>query len=78
MKNETTDILKSSGEKVKFSIEKLRGSLRHSGADETLINQIVDTVRDELYQGDLPSGIYYFKKKEIHIRLKIQTEKSHL
>ncbi len=54
----TQHIVKSSGEKVKFSIEKLRGSLRHSGADDILINQIVDTVRDELYQGISTKEIY--------------------
>lgn len=51
-------IVKSSGEKVKFSIEKLRSSLRHSGADGTLIKQIIDTVRDELYQGISTTEIY--------------------
>lgn len=51
-------IVKSSGEKVKFSIEKLRNSLRHSGADNILINQIIDTVRDELYQGISTKEIY--------------------
>lgn len=55
---ETQHIVKSSGEKVKFSIEKLRSSLRHSGADDILINQIVDTVRDELYQGISTKEIY--------------------
>ncbi|MFK7812967.1 MAG: ATP cone domain-containing protein [Maribacter sp.] len=54
----TQQIVKSSGEKVKFSIEKLRGSLRHSGADDLLINQIVATVRDELYQGISTKEIY--------------------
>lgn len=51
-------IVKSSGEKVKFSIEKLHNSLRHSGADDILINQIIDTVRDELYQGISTKEIY--------------------
>lgn len=51
-------IVKSSGEKVKFSIEKLRSSLRHSGADDILINQIIDTVSDELYQGISTKEIY--------------------
>ena len=58
MKEGTTDILKSSGEKVRFSIEKLRNSLKYSGADDHLINQIVDTVRDELYQGISTKEIY--------------------
>lgn len=51
-------IMKSSGEKVKFSINKLRNSLKHSGADDDIINQIVDTVRDELYQGISTKEIY--------------------
>lgn len=54
----TQQIVKSSGEKVKFSIGKLRSSLRHSGADDILINQIIDTVRDELYQGISTKEIY--------------------
>lgn len=58
MEESTFDVLKSSGEKVKFSIEKLRSSLKHSGADDKLIQQIVDTVRDELYQGISTKEIY--------------------
>lgn len=58
MEEPVFDVLKSSGEKVKFSIEKLRSSLKHSGADDKLIQQIVDTVRDELYQGISTKEIY--------------------
>jgi len=52
------EIVKSSGEKVKFSMEKLRKSLKHSGADDNLVGQIVDTVSDELYQGISTKEIY--------------------
>ncbi len=58
MKEKTIEVLKSSGEKARFSIEKLRASLRHSGADDELVQQIVDTVRDELYQGISTKEIY--------------------
>lgn len=58
MTNKVLGIRKSSGEKVKFSIKKLRNSLKHSGADDVLINQIVNTVRDELYQGISTQEIY--------------------
>ena len=51
-------ILKSSGEKAKFSLEKLRNSLKHSGADDNLVQQIVNIVRDELYQGISTKEIY--------------------
>ncbi len=52
------DIIKSSGEKVKFSIQKLRNSLARSGAAEELINHIVDQVSDELYSGISTKEIY--------------------
>lgn len=58
MKEPPFDVLKSSGEKVKFSIGKLRNSLKHSGADDKLVQQIVDTVLDELYQGISTKEIY--------------------
>jgi hypothetical protein len=51
-------VIKSSGERAKFSLTKLRRSLQRSGADETLVNQIVDQVRDELYQGISTKEIY--------------------
>lgn len=52
------DITKTSGEKVRFSVEKLKNSLRRSGADETLVQQTVDLVIDELYQGISTKEIY--------------------
>jgi hypothetical protein len=52
------DILKSSGERVKFSIDKLQNSLRRSGADEPSVQQITKTVQDELYQGISTKEIY--------------------
>jgi len=58
LEEKTFDVLKSSGEKVKFSIGKLSSSLKHSGADDKLVQQIVDTVRDELYQGISTNEIY--------------------
>ncbi len=57
-KEQIFEVLKSSGKRVKFSLGKLKGSLRNSGADEKTINQIVDTVRDELYQGISTKEIY--------------------
>ena len=52
------DIIKSSGEKAKFSTSKLRNSLKHSGADDELIEQIINKVRDELYEGIPTQEIY--------------------
>ena len=52
------EILKSSGERAKFSLDKLRKSLKHSGADHNLVEQIVDQVKDELYDGISTNEIY--------------------
>jgi hypothetical protein len=52
------DVVKHSGQKAKFSIEKLKNSLRKSGAEETLVNEISNNVRDELYQGISTKEIY--------------------
>ncbi|MEX0289183.1 MAG: ATPase [Flavobacteriaceae bacterium] len=52
------DIVKSSGEKTKFSLDKLRKSLGHSGADNKLIEQILAKVSDEVYEGITTKEIY--------------------
>ena len=52
------EIVKSSGERVKFSMSKLRNSLKRSGAGDDLVNLIVDRVEDELYQGISTKEIY--------------------
>ena len=58
MEKEDIDIIKSSGHKVRFSVEKLRNSLRRTGANKKTIDQIIDKVRDELYQGISTKEIY--------------------
>jgi hypothetical protein len=58
MEDTAIEIVKSSGEKVRFSLGKLRNSLQRSGADDLLTDQIVDKVRDELYQGISTKEIY--------------------
>ncbi|MCH9660150.1 MAG: restriction endonuclease [Bacteroidetes bacterium] len=52
------EIIKASGEKVNFSTEKLRNSLKRSGADETSVRVIIDKVVDELYSGITTAEIY--------------------
>jgi hypothetical protein len=52
------EVIKHSGQKAKFSIEKLKTSLRKSGAEEILVNEIANHVRDELYQGISTKEIY--------------------
>ena len=52
------EIIKSSGEKMLFSLDKLRKSLKHSGADHNLVEQIVSKVKEELYEGITTNEIY--------------------
>jgi hypothetical protein len=81
MEIDTIDIVKSSGEKVKFSLSKLEQSLKHTGADSQTVNQIVDTVRDELYQGISTKEIYnrafaMLKKKKSYLASKYKLKKA--
>jgi hypothetical protein len=71
MNNDITHVIKKSGEKAKFSKEKLRLSLLRSGADEKTVSQIMDRVRDYLYQG-IPTQEIYNKAMSFLIK-----EKSH-
>ncbi len=57
-KTQHIEIVKHSGVKTSFSIEKLKNSLRKSGAEENLVEEISNSVRDELYQGISTKEIY--------------------
>ncbi|SNR40580.1 Restriction endonuclease [Maribacter sedimenticola] len=54
----TIEIIKSSGQKVKFSLDKLRTSLKHSGANHELVEEILSKVTDELFEGITTNEIY--------------------
>ncbi len=58
MKKEAFQVIKSSGEKADFSLAKLRNSLFKSGADKLVVDNIINIVRDELYQGISTKEIY--------------------
>ena len=81
MEIDTIDIIKSSGEKVKFSLDKLKLSLKRIGTDDHTVNQIVDTVKDELYQGISTKEIYnrafaMLKKKKSYWASKYKLKKA--
>lgn len=81
METHTIDIIKSSGEKVKFSLDKLKLSLKRVGTDNQTVNQIVDTVKDELYQGISTKEIYnrafaMLKKKQSYLASKYKLKKA--
>jgi hypothetical protein len=56
--SEPVEVVKSSGQTAIFSVEKLKASLRHSGADAPTVQKIVNIVSDELYQGISTKEIY--------------------
>ncbi|MGJ8744288.1 ATP cone domain-containing protein [Polaribacter sp.] len=81
MNEKDIHIIKYSGEKVKFSIPKLYASLKKTGAEEAVIHQIIDKVRDELYQGISTKEIYnrafaLLKKNESHFASKYKLKKA--
>jgi len=51
-------VIKSTGERERFSLTKLRRSLTRSGADEETINRIVDHITPEIHDGMKTSQIY--------------------
>lgn len=51
-------IVKASGEKIPFSMERIAASLRNSGAKEEVIQPILDTLAGELYDGISTKEIY--------------------
>ena len=81
MTDTTFNIVKSSGKKVRFSLNKLRNSLKRTGADAQTVNRILDNVRDELYQGISTKEIYnrafsLLKKKESYLASKYKLKKA--
>ena len=81
MESHNIEIIKASGEKVKFSLHKLRTSLKRTGADQKIVEQILDTVRDELYQGISTKEIYnrafaLLKKKKSYLASKYKLKKA--
>ena len=81
MKQPEIEIIRYSGERVKFSLDKLRASLNRTGADKSTIEQILDRVKDELYQGITTKEIYnrafaLLKKKKSYLASKYKLKKA--
>jgi len=81
MKDNSIYIIKSSGEKVKFSFEKLSNSLKRTGAEHDIVEEILHVVKDELYQGISTKEIYnrafaLLKKKKSYLASKYKLKKA--
>ena len=80
-KKEEIDIVKYSGETVKFSDEKLRSSLKRTGANSNTIDSIVEKVYEELYHGISTKEIYnrafgLLRKKKTYLASKYKLKKA--
>ncbi|MGB8373861.1 MAG: restriction endonuclease [Salegentibacter sp.] len=58
MESTNLKIVKASGEKISFSMDKIAASLRRSGAKEEVIKPILNTLATELYDGISTKEIY--------------------
>ena len=58
MPKQSLKIIKHSGESVPFSEQKLRRSLKRSGANPDLVSSILDKVKEELYDGITTRELY--------------------
>lgn len=81
MKGSDIEIIKYSGEKVKFSLDKLRTSLKRTGAKNEVIERILDIVTEELYQDITTREIYnrafaLLKKKKGYFASKYKLKKA--
>ncbi len=75
------EIIKASGEKAQFSLDKLRKSLKRTDASNATIQRILDVVQDELYQGISTKEIYnrafaLLKKKKSYLASKYKLKKA--
>ena len=77
----TVTILKASGEKVEFSFDKLRNSLKKTGADRATVDFVLKKVQEELYENITTKEIYnrafaLLKGKKSHWASKYKLKKA--
>lgn len=58
MKNEKFSVIKKNGDKVLFSPNKVKESLKKAGADQETILEIINAVKNEMYEGISTKEIY--------------------
>lgn len=58
MKTQELSVIKANGDQVIFSVEKLRESMRRSGANEIIIEKVITEITPQLYEGITTKKIY--------------------
>jgi hypothetical protein len=81
MTNEDLHIIKASGEKVKFSMDKVENSLGRAGASKEVIDKILSKLQNELYDGITTKEVYnraftLLKKKHRLVASKYKLKKA--
>ena len=71
----TINIVKHSGDSVPFDVEKLINSLRRAKANEALIQQIVEQVESQLYDGITTKKIYQMAFKMLKGKSRVSASK---
>lgn len=51
-------VVKANGDHVLFSVDKLRESMRRSGARNEIIEKVIDEITPQLYEGITTKKIY--------------------
>jgi len=69
------NIIKASGERALFQIEKLINSLEKSGADKTIIDQIVKDIESVVYDGMTTKKIYQMAFKMLKRKSRVSASK---
>lgn len=73
--NQEIQIIKASGEKVPFSDKKLRRSLERSGAEQQVIEEIVNDIQRQLHEGITTKTIYRLAFKLLRKKHKLSASK---
>lgn len=69
------NIIKASGEKAPFKIEKLISSLQRAGADKRVIDQVVEDIEGALYDGMTTKKIYQLAFKILKGKSRVSASK---
>ncbi|MEY8021384.1 ATP cone domain-containing protein [Muriicola sp. SD30] len=69
------EVIKANGEKVPFQVEKLIRSLKRSGADSKIVEQIIQDIENTLYDGISTKKIYQLAFKMLKSRARVSASK---
>ena len=69
------NVIKANGEKVLFQVEKLINSLKRSGADEMIVQHIINDIENEIYDGISTKKIYQMAFRMLKSRARVSASR---